>query len=48
MNNQTKEFSQLLAEIYEKAHDKQDMTFEEIMDELKNKLSVLVEKERCK
>lgn len=48
MNSQTEVFGQLLTEIYEKAQDKQDITLEEIMDDLKSKLSVIVQKESCK
>lgn len=48
MNSQTKEFGQLLTEVYEKAQDKQDITLEEMMNDLKNKMSVLVQKESCK
>ena len=35
----------LLTEIYEEAKDKQEITLEEIMDDLKSKLSVIVQKE---
>ena len=45
MNSQTKVFGQLLTEIYEEAKDKQEITLEEIMDDLKSKLSVIVQKE---
>ena len=48
MNSQTKVFGQLLTEIYEKTQDKQDITLEEVMDDLKSKLSVIVQKESCK
>lgn len=48
MNSQAEVFSKVLTEVYEKANAKQDITLEEIMDELKMKLNDLVQKESCK
>lgn len=45
MNSQTRVFGEILSEIYEKTQENQDITLEEMMDDLKNKLSVIVEKE---
>ena len=48
MNSQTKVFGQLLTESYEEAKDKQEITQEEIKEEWKSKLSVIVQKENWK
>ena len=48
MDSQTKAFSKVLTEVYEKTHTEQDITLAEIMDELKVKLNDLVQKESDK
>ena len=48
MDSQTKAFSKVLTEVYEKTHAEQDITLAEIMDELKVKLNDFVQKESDK
>jgi len=44
MNSKIQEFSRLLTEIQEQVEVKQEMTLDELMEELKSKLSILLDK----